>query len=386
MSFPSLTIGDLFLPVALVQGGMGVGISLSGLASAVAASGGLGVISAAGIGVKEPDFSSNYIEANNRTLAREIRAVRAKTAGALGVNIMVAMANFADLVKTALRENVDVIFSGAGLPLDLPSYLTEGSKTKLVPIISSARAAVILCKKWLSRFGRTPDAFVVEGPMAGGHLGFKAEQIDDPAFALEKLVTEVVAGLGPYTAPNGLPIPVIAAGGVYTGADIRRFITLGAAGVQMGTRFVATDECDADERFKQTYIAATEQDLVIIKSPVGMPGRAIRNGFLERVANGDKTPSSCPYHCIHSCEHGKAPYCITLALANAQRGRLTQGFAFAGQNAWRVDRIMPVAELFEELTAQYAQAEAAALLPQNQEVGEQDATQADIVRPLAASL
>lgn len=359
MSFPSLTIGDLSIPRAVIQGGMGVGISLSGLASAVAAAGCFGVISAAGIGMNEPDFSSNYISANNRALTREIRAARAATTGALGVNIMVAMANFAELVKTAIKENVDAIFSGAGLPLDLPSYLTEGSKTKLVPIVSSARAAVILCKKWLSRFGRTPDAFVVEGPMAGGHLGFKAEQIEDPAYVLEKLVAEVVAGVSPYTAPNGRPIPIIAAGGVYTGTDIRRFIELGAAGVQMGTRFVATDECDADARFKQSYIDAAENDVVIIKSPVGMPGRAIHNAFLDQAACGEKTPSSCPYRCIHTCDYQKAPYCITLALANAKKGRFKHGFAFAGKNAWRVNRIMPVAELIGELVAQYEAAEVA---------------------------
>ncbi len=361
MSFPSLRIGDLSIPKAVIQGGMGVGISLSGLAAAVAASGGLGVISAAGIGMYQPDFATNYIEANNRALADEIRKARAATSGALGVNIMVAMANFADLVKTAIKENVDAIFSGAGLPLDLPSYLTEGSKTKLVPIVSSARAAVILCKKWLSRFGRTPDAFVVEGPMAGGHLGFKAEQIDDPDFLLEKLVGEVVAGVKPYTAPNGAPIPVIAAGGVYTGEDIHRFIKLGAAGVQMGTRFVATDECDADPAFKQAYVDATQEEVVIIKSPVGMPGRAIHNAFLDQAAQGEKTPPRCPYRCIHSCDYQKAPYCITLALANAKKGRLKHGFAFAGKNAWRIDRIMPVAELFRELVSQYEAAEAGAM-------------------------
>ncbi len=360
MSFPSLSIGDLSVPRAIIQGGMGVGISLSGLASAVAAAGGIGVISAAGIGMNEPDFSSNYTAANNRALQKEIRAARALAKGALGVNIMVAMANFADLVKTAIKENVDAIFSGAGLPLDLPSYLAEGSKTKLVPIVSSARAAVIVCKKWLSRFGRTPDAFVVEGPMAGGHLGFKAEQIDDPAFALEKLVAEVVAGVRPYTAPDGRPVPVIAAGGVYTGADIHRFMELGAAGVQMGTRFVATHECDADAEFKQSYINARKEDVVIIKSPVGMPGRAIRNEFLESSTRGDKQPSRCPYGCIHHCDREKAPYCITLALANAKKGRLKHGFAFAGKNAYRVDRLLSVAELMEELEAQYEAAAAAA--------------------------
>jgi nitronate monooxygenase len=344
--------------MALIQGGMGVGISLSGLASAVTACGGLGVISAANIGMNEPDFATNYIEANNRALTREIRTARAATHGPLGVNIMVAMSNFADLVKTAIKENIEAIFSGAGLPFDLPSYVTEGSRTKLVPIVSSARAAAIVCKKWLSRFGRAPDAFVVEGPMAGGHLGFKAEQIDAPAFALEKLLSEVLVSLAPYTAPNGLPIPVIVAGGIYTGTDIHRMIRLGAAGVQMGTRFVATEECDADVRFKQSYIAARKEDLVIIKSPVGMPGRAIRNDFLESVANGGKIPPVCPFHCIISCEHKKAPYCISLALANAQKGRLNAGFAFAGKNAWRVDRIMPVRELFNELIAQYEQAEA----------------------------
>jgi nitronate monooxygenase len=360
LSFPSLCIGELVIPKAIIQGGMGVGISLSGLASAVAAAGGCGVISAAGIGMHEPDFATNYVEANNRSLTREIRTVRATTTGALGVNIMVAMANFAELVKTAVKEKVDAIFSGAGLPLDLPSHLPEGSKTALVPIVSSARAAIILCKKWLSRFGRTPDGFVVEGPMAGGHLGFKAEQIDDPAFILDKLVTEVVAGVASYTAPNGAPIPVIAAGGVYTGADISRLLRLGASGVQLGTRFVATTECDADPRFKQSYIDATEDDVVIIKSPVGMPGRAIRNDFLASAANGDKTPSTCPYRCIVSCDHQKAPYCITRALANAKKGRLAHGFAFAGQNAWRVDRVMPVAELMEELVDAYIAVEAKA--------------------------
>lgn len=360
MSFPSLRIGDLTIPKAVIQGGMGVGISLSGLAAAVAAAGGFGVISAAGIGMYQPDFGTNYVAANNRALAGEIRKARAATTGALGVNIMVAMANFADLVRTAIKENVDAIFSGAGLPLDLPSYLPEGSKTKLVPIVSSARAAIILCKKWLSRFGRTPDAFVVEGPMAGGHLGFKAEHIDDPNFILEKLISEVVEGVKPYTAPNGEPIPVIAAGGVYTGEDIHRFIKLGAAGVQMGTRFVATDECDADLAFKQTYVDAAKEDVVIIKSPVGMPGRAIHNTFLDQAALGEKTPSRCPYRCIHTCDYQKAPYCITLALANAKKGRFKHGFAFAGKNAWRIDRIMPVAELFRELVSQYEAAEATA--------------------------
>lgn len=353
MPFPCLTIGDLQVIKPIIQGGMGVGVSLSGLASAVALAGGIGVISAAGIGMDEPDFASNYVEANSRVLAREIRAARSRTDGAIGVNIMMAMTNFADLVSTSIAEGADIIFSGAGLPLDLPGYLPEGSKTKLAPIVSSARAAVIICKKWLSRFSRLPDAFVVEGPMAGGHLGFKAKELDDPAFALENLVTEVIAAVAPYGARAGAPIPVIAAGGVYTGADIHKYLKLGAAGVQMGTRFVATHECDADARFKQAYIDANLEDIVIIQSPVGLPGRAIRNEFLDAAYSGKKTPGSCPYHCIHTCDSKTTPYCITLALMNAKKGKLKYGFAFAGQNAYRVERITSVAELIDELEAEY---------------------------------
>ncbi len=353
MPFPCLTIGDLQVLKPIIQGGMGVGVSLSGLASAVAMAGGIGVISAAGIGMDEPDFASNYTEANNRILASEIRAARSKTTGAIGVNIMMAMTNFPDLVRTSVQEGVDIIFSGAGLPLDLPSYIPEGSKTKIAPIVSSARAAVIICKKWLSRFSRLPDAFVVEGPMAGGHLGFKADQIEAPEFVLEKLVAQVIEAVAPYGQAAGSPVPVIAAGGVYTGADILKYLKMGAAGVQMGTRFVATHECDADDRFKQSYIDAKEEDIVIVQSPVGLPGRAIRNDFLEAAYSGKKTPGSCPYHCIHTCDSKTAPYCITLALMNAKKGKLKYGFAFAGKNAYRVDRITSVAELMNELEAEY---------------------------------
>ncbi|MFZ5425981.1 MAG: NAD(P)H-dependent flavin oxidoreductase [Thermodesulfobacteriota bacterium] len=358
MSFPSLKIGDLTVRTPIIQGGMGVGISLSGLASAVAESGGIGVIAAAGIGMSRPGYATDFIRTNNEALSDEIRAARAKTSGALGVNIMVALTNYADMVGTAVREGIDAIFSGAGLPLDLPAHLPEGARTKLIPIVSSARAAAILCKKWLSRFGRTPDAFVVEGPMAGGHLGFKPDQVDDPSHTLEKLVPEVIEGVRPFAGPDGNPIPVIAAGGVYTGADIRKFILMGAAGVQMGTRFVATDECDADIAFKEAYVKATKDDIGIIQSPVGLPGRAIRNEFLVEAAKGNRRPKLCPFNCVHSCDHATTPYCIMMALMNAKRGKLDHGFAFAGQNAWRVDRIMPVKELMESLEAEYDQAAA----------------------------
>lgn len=356
MDFPQLKIGDLVAKIPIIQGGMGVGISLSGLASAVAKEGGIGVIAAAMIGMGEPDIGSNYREANIRALQRELRKAREKTDGILGVNIMVALTNFSDMVKTSIKEGADVIFAGAGLPLDLPNYIKDGAKTKLVPIISSARAASIICKKWLTKFNYLPDAFVVEGPKAGGHLGFKPEQIDDPAFSLETTVPQVIEAVREFEEKTGRQIPTIAAGGVYDGADINKFLLMGAAGVQMGTRFVATHECDADEKFKQVYVEAREEDIQIIKSPVGLPGRAIMGSFLEDVKNGLKKPFKCPFHCISSCDYTRSPYCIGLALVNAKKGLFKHGFAFAGKNAYRVDSIVSVKELIASLRAGYLDA------------------------------
>jgi Dioxygenases related to 2-nitropropane dioxygenase len=348
----ALVIGDLSARIPIIQGGMGVGISLSGLAAAVANAGGIGVIAAAGIGLLEPDGFKDFLGANIRALRREIRKARSLTKGVLGVNIMVALSNFADMVRTAIEEKIDIIFSGAGLPMNLPEYL-HGSTTKLVPIVSSGRAATLLARRWLERYNYLPDAFVVEGPMAGGHLGFKAEQLEDPAFALENIVPEVIQAVRPFERKTGRKIPVIAGGGIYTGADIRKFIEMGASGVQIATRFVATNECDASIKFKNAYIEASKEDLRIIKSPVGMPGRAIDNKFLDDVEQGKKKPFTCPYHCIITCDVEKAPYCISLALLNAQKGNLENGFAFAGANAWRIEKIVPVQDLMDELVEEY---------------------------------
>lgn len=356
MSLPTLKIGHLIAKLPIIQGGMGVGISLSGLASAVANEGGIGVIAAAMIGMNEPDIYEDYENANIRALRREIRKAREMTKGILGVNIMVALTNFVDMVKTSIEEGIDVIFSGAGLPVDLPKYLRKEVQTRLVPIVSSGRAAKILCKKWLSKFNYLPDGFVVEGPMAGGHLGFRPEQVEDPNFALEKLIPEVIEAVRPFAEEHKKEIPVIAAGGVYTGQDILKFLKLGAAGVQMGTRFVATHECDADIAFKESYVNASEQDLVLIESPVGLPGRALRNRFIDQVKEGKKTPFKCPYHCISTCNHKDSPYCIAMALSNAKKGKLDLGFSFAGKNAYRVDRITSVKELIGSLVGEFEQA------------------------------
>jgi nitronate monooxygenase len=356
MQFPSLKIGELVSRIPIIQGGMGVNISLSGLASAVANEGGIGVIACAMPGIHEADIKSNSVQANLRVLKREIRKAKELTKGILGVNIMVAMTDFSDLVKTALREKIDVIFSGAGLPLDLPGYLKEGMKTKLVPIVSSGRAAKLICRKWLSKFDYLPDAFVVEGPKAGGHLGFKAEELDDPKFSLENLLQDVIQAVKDFETKTKKKIPVIAAGGVFTGEDIHKYLKLGAAGVQMGTRFVATHECDADQAFKQAFVDATKDDVVVIKSPVGLPGRAIRNDFIDKVISGKTKPFTCPYHCIKTCDYTKSPFCIAIALGSAKKGRFKNGFAFAGKNVFRVDKIVSVKELIQSLWRDYVKA------------------------------
>ncbi len=365
MAFPTLDIGGLIARVPIIQGGMGVGISLHRLASAVAAEGGIGVIAGAMIGMREKDIAQNPIAANARALTEEIHKARELTSGIIGVNIMVALTDFTSLVRTSIANRADIIFSGAGLPLDLPKHLfdmceekKEEFRTKLVPIVSSARAASVLCKKWLLRFNYLPDAFVVEGPKAGGHLGFKPEDLSNPEFALEKVVPEVVEAVKPFEDASGKKIPVIAAGGVYTGEDIHRFLDMGASGVQMGTRFVATEECDADIRFKQAYVDATEEDIAIIKSPVGMPGRALKGRFIEALEEGKKN-FRCIFHCISTCDPEKSPYCIASALLNAMKGNLDKGFAFSGANVFRVNTITTVKDLMHSLQREFDAARSA---------------------------
>lgn len=350
----SFRIGDLEIPVPIVQGGMGVGISLSNLASAVANNGGVGVIATVGIGLITNKPYKNYRQVNIDALREEIRKARKLSNGIIGVNIMVALTNYADMVNTSIEEGIDVIFSGAGLPLDLPKYLPDGCKTKLVPIVSSGRAAQILATKWKQNFNYLPDAFVVEGPKAGGHLGYKYEQINDEKFQLEYLIPDVLKVARDLETQFGKHIPVIAGGGIYSGADIRKFLEMGAEGVQMGTRFVATHECDASMEFKEMYVKARKEDVTIIKSPVGMPGRVIINQFVRDMEAGKQRPVKCRHHCIHTCDFRTTPFCIADALLEAQTGRLENGFAFTGSNVHLVKEIVSVAEVFESLKKEYA--------------------------------
>ena len=347
-------VGDKIAKLPIVQGGMGIGISLASLAASVANEGGIGVISAAGVGMfdwETKDFNYNNING----LRLEIRKARTMTKGLLGVNIMVALTNFGDLVKASIEEGIDYIFAGAGLPLNLPEYVNENTKTKLVPIISSGRAAKIITKNWLRKYNYLPDAFVLEGPLAGGHLGFKIENLEDPNFQLKKLLPEVLEALVPYEEAQGRKIPVIVGGGIYDGSEIHYYLNNGASAVQMATRFVTTYECDASDEFKQAYIDSKKEDVVIINSPVGLPGRAIFNPYLDDVKNGLKHPFKCPYDCIITCKKEEAPYCITLALINAKKGKMRNGFAFAGTNAYRAEKIVSVKELVDTLITEYNQ-------------------------------
>lgn len=359
-TMPTLPLGKHNARIPIIQGGMGIGISGANLASAVAEQGGIGVISAVGLGMLESTSRTHYDQTNRQALIREIHKARSQTSGIIGVNIMVALSDFDSLVLGAVDQEVDIIFLGAGLPLHFPAELPperlRNMETAIVPIVSSAKAATLILKYWAKRFKRIPDGFVVEGPMAGGHLGFTPEQIHNPDYALHRLVPEVLDAVAPYEQTWAQNIPVIAAGGVYTGTDIHDFLQLGAQGVQLGTRFVATHECDADIRFKQAFLQAKQEDLTIIQSPVGLPGRAINNDFLRDVARGEKKPFVCPWKCLKTCDYTQSAYCIACALNQARAGRLKHGFAFAGANAWRVDRIISVRELIDSLKTEYSAA------------------------------
>jgi nitronate monooxygenase len=357
---PNLNINNLRVKKPIIQGGMGVGISMSGLASAVANEGGIGVISSVALGLLEDNPKTSFREGNKQVLKREIRKARSLTNGVLGLNIMVAISDYDELLKIAFDEEIDIIFLGAGLPLKFPETITvdrlKSGTTKVAVIVSSGRAVRLIFQSWQKRFNHIPDLVVVEGPMAGGHLGFKKEQIFDPDYALEQLMPDVLSLVKHFELQFEKNIPVIAAGGIYTGADIFRFMKMGAQGVQMGTRFVATHECDASLKFKQAYINCKEDDLAIIQSPVGLPGRAIRNKFIDEVSAGNRKPFRCPWKCLKTCNFREAPYCIAKVLANAQKGNMEEGYAFAGTNAYRVREIISVKELFKRLEQEYNEA------------------------------
>lgn len=348
MKLPPLIIGELKAEIPIIQGGMGVGVSGYRLSSAVANEGGIGVISGVQIGYREPDFETNTKEANMRALKKEIRKAREiSPRGILGVNLMVAINNYEDMVKTCLEEAVDIIISGAGLPSSLPK-IVEGSSVKIAPIVSSAKAASVITKQWHKKYNRIPDIVIVEGPEAGGHLGFHLEEINEKKLKLEEIIPEVIEVLKPFEEEYGRKIPIIAAGGIYTGENIAKFLKIGASGVQMATRFVATEECDAHINYKKAYINSREEDIRIIKSPVGLPGRAIKNKFISQVEKERIAPNKC-YNCLKKCNPKDTPYCISKALIEAVKGNIEEGLIFTGSSAYKIENITTVKELMKEL-------------------------------------
>lgn len=343
-----LIIGDLVARVPLIQGGMGVGVSLSSLAGAVAAEGGIGVISTAQIGYREPDFDTDPIGANLRAIKTEIQKARkiAKE-GILGVNIMVATRKYEEYVKSAVGAGIDLIISGAGLPMDLPKLVGD-AKTKLAPVVSSVKSAQVIMRYWWKKYTRLPDAVIIEGPLAGGHLGFHKDQLEDiEGLHYDDEVRDIICKVSETAREHGMQIPVIMAGGIYNRGDMEHYLEMGAAGVQVATRFVTTYECDASDAYKQSYIDAKKEDIVIVESPVGMPGRAILNAFIRKAKEGRIPHGKC-HLCISTCKPDETPYCITDALINAVEGKVEDGLLFCGANAYRVTRMEHVKDVMDE--------------------------------------
>ena len=366
-----LVIGDLTVDKPVIQGGMGVGISLHRLAGAVAKAGGVGLISAAQIGFTEPDFAEHPEEANARAIHKELKLAREIAPdGVIGFNIMVATRHYDRWVKEAVKAGADIIVSGAGLPVTLPEHVKEAyeemggepeRRVKLAPIVSTAKSANVICRLWDRKYHMAPDLVVIEGPLAGGHLGFSLEQLsqygadtkdvpatyDRAAYDEEiKAILKVVKGFGDK---YGVKVPVVVAGGIYTHEDLLHQLELGADGVQVATRFVTTEECDAPLAYKEAYIQAKKEDIVIIKSPVGMPGRAIYNPFMAQVATGNRPPIPKCYRCLEHCDIAKIPYCITQALVNAAEGDEDHALLFCGSNAYRAEGISTVAAVMDAL-------------------------------------
>ena len=350
-------IGDLKIKLPVIQGGMGVAISLSGLASAVANEGGVGVISAVAIGMTEPGYEKNFRESNKSALRREIRKAKSLTNGVLGVNIMLAVTDYDEMLKIALEEKIDIVFIGAGLflrkPSTIPDSLFENSKTKFVPKVSSAKAARLIFQHWANKYNYVPDAVVVEGPLAGGHLGFRKDDLENQKFQLSNLITETVSEMVPFEQRFGIEIPVIAAGGIYNGEDMYKIMQFGAKAVKMGTRFVTTHECDASIEYKESYLKCKKGDVIIIDSPVGLPGRVVLNDFVKKIQNGYTKPVKCPWKCLKTCNFREVKYCIAEALFNSAKGNLSEGFSFAGSNAYLATKIQSVKETINNLILEY---------------------------------
>ncbi len=343
-----LKIGKKLAQIPIIQGGMGVGVSLGRLAGAVAKEGAVGIISSAQIGFYKEGFEKDQAKTNLEALKEQITLAKdiSEGNGLVGVNVMVALKHYEEHVKASVAAGADLIISGAGLPMKLPEYV-EGSDTAIAPIVSTERCTRLILRRWEKSYNRYPDMIVIEGPKAGGHLGFTKEEATSD-FDYDSEISAIIETVSNFEKTRNCKIPVIVAGGVFDASDIAHAISLGASGVQMATRFVATEECDASKEYKEAYINATKDQIQIIQSPVGMPGRALKNAFLEHVYEGKQKITKC-YQCLAHCNPAEIPYCITDALIKAVRGDVDNGLIFCGDNVDRINKIVSVHELISEL-------------------------------------
>jgi len=341
------------ISIPLIQGGMGVGVSLGNLAGHVALNGGMGVISTAHPGYREEDFETNTFNANIRALKKEIIKAKeiSKGKGLIAINAMVAIRDYDAMIKTALDEKIDAIISGAGLPLKLPK-LVSGYDVLIAPIVSSAKACRLILRNWEKKYQRNADFIVIEGTEAGGHLGFKKDDLlHHRAPRLEDIFLEVKEVVKNFENKFHKHIPIFVAGGIYTKKDIQKFLALGADGVQMATRFITTYECDASEKYKEMFLKAKQEDIQLVSSPVGMPGRAINNKLTQMIKTKRIPVKKC-YRCLIPCDIKTTPYCISNALIKAVKGNVDEGLIFSGSYGYRADRIVSVKELIEELVGE----------------------------------
>lgn len=347
-------LGHKNLDFPLIQGGMGVGVSLGNLAGHVAKQGCMGVISTVQIGYRRENFYRDSLNANREALREEIVKAReiAGGKGMLAINCMVAANQYNEMLKCALEEGIDAIISGAGLPMVMPE-LAKGYEVALAPIVSSAKAARVILQTWQKKYGRFSDFIVLEGRGAGGHLGFKREQIDEEGMSLENLLQEVLKEVRIYEEKKGARIPVFVAGSVFDGYELAKYQKLGAFGAQIGTRFIATEECDASAEFAKLLCEAGQEDIMILQSPVGLPGRVLSTEFTRKVKEvGRIAPTRC-VNCLKTCDPATTPYCISEALMQAAQGNREKGLFFSGENAGRINRIYRVEELIGEIRDQW---------------------------------
>jgi NAD(P)H-dependent flavin oxidoreductase YrpB (nitropropane dioxygenase family) len=351
MKLNPLQIGGLTAPLPIIQGGMGIGISLSGLASAVANAGGIGVISGVQIGFRDPSFKKDPVSANLRAIGAELKKARALSPhGIIGMNFMSIDAHYDAYVAEAVKNGVQLIISGAGLPLNLAT-LVKGSDTRIAPIVSSGRAARLILTTWMKRENRLPDAVVVEGPLAGGHLGFKLDDLKNGTNqTLDEALTDVMKVVRGFEEKYQASIPVVAAGGINCYADVCRVMKLGASGVQVGTEFVATEECDASDRFKQAYVNAKAARIIL--SPTGFAARAVEGDFVQKAYDEGGIPVKHCFRCMPQlCSPDKTPYCLSQALFNAANGT-GDGLVFCGARVGEITRISTVQEVMDKLTGE----------------------------------